>query len=228
MPNVVQRILAGDPVGKRWASASACLSDHGVILLSHFGLLGAYLGIGGATIRQDVGEKIMVAVNSVNQCPYCDRLHTKGLARLAGVSPDVGSTAPETYAVAFADSAMRGKAEAKALLALGAAEGEGRAASMRALATFLMWGSLTGNTVNAVKKRLVGLEPLSGMSIYELTFFVYYGPLFFLVYVVSLVLMQLPVMSRQDWFFQLIGFTLFTLSLVWILPVGLLGLLLRV
>merc|ERR1712226_615966 len=169
----------------------------------------------------------MVAVNSVNQCPYCDRLHTKGLARLAGVSPDVGSTAPETYAVAFADSAMRGKAEPKALLALGAAEGEGRAASMRALATFLMWGSLTGNTVNAVKKRLVGLEPLSGMSIYELTFFVYYGPLFFLVYVVSLVLMQLPVMSRQDWFFQLIGFTLFTLSLVWILPVGLLGLLLR-
>merc|ERR1712226_1629493 len=134
----------------------------------------------------------MVAVNSVNQCPYCDRLHTKGLARLAGVSPDVGSTAPETYAVAFADSAMRGKAEPKALLALGAAEGEGRAASMRALATFLMWGSLTGNTVNAVKKRLVGLEPLSGMSIYELTFFVYYGPLFFLVYVVSLVLMQLP------------------------------------
>ena len=65
--------------------------------------------------------------------------------------------------------------------ALVKAEGEGRAASIRALSLFLIWGSTVGNTVNGAKSKLLLGEAFTGLTLFELTFFAYYGPLFFAV-----------------------------------------------
>lgn len=211
-----------------------------MFLKSHGTLFGAYTGVGSAAIEHDLVESIMVAVNSVNECPYCDGLHGE-LARIAGVegaaelrsgviSTPRGNSITKlpavVYAKAFGEADGRGAALDAAYELLVAKEGDARAASIRALATFLMWGSLVGNTVNCTKKRLLGVAPLSGTSLFGLLVFAYYAPLFFLVYVVNLLLAYLPKMATQAWFFKLMGVVLWTLSAVWIVPLGLLGMVL--
>lgn len=222
---LVQSLLAGSDVGRRWSSAGPCLADHGMILASHPKLLGAYLGLAGAAIEHPIIEEVMEACNTINQCPYCVRLHGN-MARLAGSTCGM-TTAAEKFGKEHCRVDGRGAAEDAAFAALVKAEGGARASSIKALSTFLMWGSLTGNTTNGCKKKLVGLEPIASLSAFELFFFAYYGPLFFVVYIVSLLLSVLPSgEGGHAWFFKLMGSVLTFLSFVWILPIGLVGLIL--
>lgn len=174
---------------KKWGTASRCLDDHLLFLKSHPILFGAYTGMGSEKIEHDLVETVMVAVNSVNDCPYCDGLHGS-LARIAGVEDAPALRAGQAscallkkpavkFAVAFAQADGRGtSAQYQALVK---AEGEGRAASIRALSLFLIWGSTVGNTVNGAKSKLLLGEAFTGLTLFELTFFAYYGPLFFAV-----------------------------------------------
>ena len=246
----VQQALDG-PTGKRWTVAP-CLSDHIVILLSHLnGLFGAYTGCCGAAIEHDYVEAIMVAVNSTIACPYCDGLHTQ-LAESAGSgdSPDAPSKLLRSksseealgainkpgvaYAWTLGDLNVRSAGEEEAYEALVRAEGADRAKSIKALAIFLYWGGMTGNTINCAKKRLIGTAPLSAMTLFSLLFILYYGPLFFVVFfynscVIPLFRYAFGESSKQQvWFFKFTGFVLWLLALVWILPVGLFALVVSV
>ena len=169
MPNALQTWLDG-PTGKKW-DMPTCFNDHVragfalptldiltsgcasqiMFLKSHGTLFGAYTGCGSPAIEHDLVEAIMVAVNSVNECPYCDGLHGE-LARMAGTEGAVdlrsGKTsavdekcaAAVTYAVIFGKEDGVGDKEEEALVKLSASEGGPRAASIKALCGFLMWG----------------------------------------------------------------------------------------
>ena len=108
---------------------------------------------------------------------------------------------------------------------LEASEGAGRARSIRALCWFLAWGSIGGNTVNAFLSRLKG-HPKTGSSVlFELIFFVYYGPLFLLIAVVNALLRFFP--RVPAWFSALFGVVLTFIAGTWILPVGILSMIFR-
>jgi hypothetical protein len=57
---------------KTW-TLRTCLDDHGSVWLRLPNIMGAYMG--PHSIEPKLNESIMVAVNSVNQCPYCEGLH---------------------------------------------------------------------------------------------------------------------------------------------------------
>ena len=242
--NIVQRALDG-PTGKRWTAAASFLSDHAIILASHVpALLGAYTGLGGVAIAADYTEAIMVAVNSVMNCAYCDGLHTElavlsgwgDAARRLAAATDVASAIAAVnlpgvaYARVFGQQDMRGPGEAQAYVALVAAEGDDRAASIKALCTFIYWGAMTGNTINAAKKVLIGVSPLSSFSPFLAFFFLWYYPLFLIVNLFNVVVIPLfraafgASSKNQHWFFKFTGVTLWTLALMWILIPGLLSL----
>ena len=86
------------------------------------------------------------------------------------------------YAREFGELNVRSAGEEEAYAKLVAAEGEGRARSMKALSVFLYWGGMTGNTINCCKKRLIGVAPLRGLTLFSVLFFLWYGPLFFVVF----------------------------------------------
>ena len=86
--NCIQTALDG-PTGKRW-TALPCLSDHIVILSSHFpNLFGAYTGIFGAAIEHDYVEAIMIAVNSTIDCPYCASVSDSVLGHVLPLWPSL-------------------------------------------------------------------------------------------------------------------------------------------
>ena len=173
---------AAAPEAKSWLTAGACLEDHAAVFASLPKILGAY--VGSNSLSPQLGESIMVAVNSANACPYCEGLHGE-LARMAGVdgSADLqaASSVAECTAVVddvaisfartFADCGGRGEEVDAALAEVAAEHGEGKAASVEALCWFLTWGSLGGNTLNAVL-----FEGRRGA--FEIAFAVYYAPLF--------------------------------------------------
>ena len=237
--NCLQAALDG-PTGKRW-TAWPCLSDHMVILTSHiYGLFGAYTGCGGEAIEHDYVEAIMVAVNSTIDCPYCDGLHTE-LADLSGhgdkardllKATDVASAtlaidlAGVAYARQFGEADMRAAGEDKAYEALVQAEGADRAKSIKALCVFLYWGGMTGNTINCFKKRLLGIAPLNGITLFSILFFLWYGPLFFVVFFYNVCVIPAfravfgEKTKDQVWFFKFTGCVLWFLAFIWIAPVG--------
>ena len=191
--NFVQKALDGS-TGKRW-TAMPCLSDHIVILGSHLtALFGAYTGCCGEAIEHDYVEAVMVAVNSDVGCPYCDGLHTQ-LADLSGhgteaanklLAADSAASATAVvnkpgvaYARQMGELNVRSKGEEEAYATLVTAEGPGRAKSIKALAIFLYWGGMTGNTINCVKKRLIGVAPLKGLTLFSLIFFIWCAPALF-------------------------------------------------
>jgi AhpD family alkylhydroperoxidase len=247
----LQRALDG-PTGKRWTTMP-CLSDHIVILHSHVtALFCAYFGCGGEALDHDYVEAIMVSVNSTIECPYCDGLHTE-LAALAGngeeaakklaAATDVASATGAVvsgfvpgvaYARQIGELNVRSKGEQEAYDALVRLEGEGRAKSIKALCIFLYWGGMTGNTVNCAKKRLIGVAPLRALTPFSLLFFLYYGPLFFVVYFFNSCV--IPAFScvfgsntkKQVWFFKLTGLILWLLAFIWIAPLGLFAVVLSI
>ena len=222
-------------------SSASCLSDHAVILASHVpALLGAYIGLGGVAIEADYTEAIMVAVNSVLNCAYCDGLHTElavlsgwgdAARRLAASTDEASAIAAVNlpgvaYARIFGEQGMRGTGEAQAYAALVAAEGASRALSIKALCTFIYWGGMTGNTINAAKKVLIGVSPLSSFSPFLALFFLWYYPLFLIVNLFNALVIPLfraafgATSKDQRWFFKFTGVTLWTLALVWIMLPG--------
>ena len=105
---------------------------------------------------------------------------------------------------------------------LAATEGDGRAASVRALCWFLLWGSLGGNTINALLSRLKGTAKSNSSVLFELLFFIYYGPLFALIAVVNALLQFMP--RVPAWSSASFGVLLTVIASVWIIPLGIIAL----
>lgn len=220
---------------KTWTPAG-CLADHAVVLASLPRIAGAYAGPHAVDPR--LNESVMVTVNSVNQCPYCEGLHGQ-LARMAGVeAPEQLMRAGSevecralvddpaiSFARVFAEGDGRGEAVERAFGDLVAAVGEGRAASVRALCWFLLWGSLGGNTVNAFLARLRGRAKPGSSALFELVFFLYYGPLFLVIALMNAGLRAAP--RVPGWVSAGIGLTLTVVAGLWMVLPGVLGLVLR-
>merc|ERR1719203_2270162 len=184
----------------------------------------------------------MLTVNSVNDCPYCTGLHGQ-LARMAGVEETntllqahsleaakcAGPTASSnsvaiTYAHIFGEGNGRGKAEAEGYEKMVEVYGSSKASSLRALCWFLLWGSLGGNTVNAFWRGRLSCKPKAGINIvFEWIFFLFYGPLFFVIFIVNNLLTLFPQVPAC--FSAGFGTFLAIVASIWILPIGLVGLL---
>lgn len=228
--------MSTDRYTKKIWTAAGCLADHRRVASQLLSILGAY--VGPNAIEAKLNEAVMVTVNSVNSCPYCKGLHGE-LARMAGVDDPMGLMDAQsvsecrervdepaiTYARVFAEQDGRGAVEEQAYAALEASEGAGRARSVRALCWFLTWGSIGGNTLNAFLSRLRG-APKSGSSVlFELVFFVYYAPLFLLIAVVNALLRFFP--RVPAWFSAFFGVVLTFIAGTWILPLGIVSIVLR-
>jgi len=218
---------------KTW-TAAGCLADHKRVLLSIPKIFDAY--VGPNAIKPDLNESVMVTVNSVNSCPYCEGLHGQ-LARMAGVDEQetllksdseaacraVVDHPAITFARRFAESNGRGEVSENAFADLVQSEGKGRASSIRALSWFLLWGSIGGNTINAFISRLRGQAKKTSSFFFELLFFIYYGPLFAIIGAVNFILKFAP--KVPAWFSAGFGVLLTVIASVWIIPLGLLSLL---
>ena len=218
---------------KTW-TASGCIADHKKVVSNLGKILDAY--VGPNSIEPSLNEAVMVTVNSVNSCPYCEGLHGQ-LARMAGVDEPEALQSSEsveacrqvvdhpaiTYARRFAETNGRGEGSEGAFEVLKESEGAGRASSIRALCWFLLWGSIGGNTTNAFLSRLRG-KPRAGSSfLFELIFFLYYAPLFALIAVVNALLRFAP--KVPAWFSASFGVLLTVIASVWIIPLGIVALL---
>jgi AhpD family alkylhydroperoxidase len=214
---------------KMWTT-SGFFADHREVFRNLLRIAGAY--IGPNAVDPELNESIMVTVNSVNSCPYCEGLHGE-LARMAGVEDPKGLMKANsesecrkyvddpaiTYARIFAETDGRGDRESAAFDALQTATSPGFARSVRALTWFLLWGSIGGNTINGFIARLKGQGKEGSSAIFELLFFVYYGPLFLIITVVNTALRFAPAVPK--WFSSLFGIVLTVIAGSWILTPGL-------
>ena len=203
--------------GKLWA-ASSFTRDHVRFMaeLPHY--LGAYVGpraLAPATI-----ESVMVTMNSINKCPYCSGLHDE-LARMAGAQID-GSSPEVKFATVFADETGRGHKVEGAFETLSAQIGKGKALSVRALCWALLWGKTTGNTINAVRSRILSLKLSTPFDYFV---FAYYGPLFLVIGILNAALLKFP--QFPAWASALFGVGLWVPQAAHIFPLGLLCLVLR-
>ncbi len=228
-------MTSGAYTKKMW-TAGGVLADHRCVAGSLLRILGAY--VGPHAIEPKLNEAVMVTVNSVNSCPYCRGLHGE-LARMAGVEDPMrlmGAQSVDecrlvvdepaiTYARIFAENNGRGPQLAEAFASLEDSEGAGRAKSVRALCWFLAWGSLGGNTLNAFLSRLTGAPKTGSSVLFELVFFLYYGPLFLLITVVNAMLRFFPTVPA--WFSSFFGVVLTFIAGTWILPLGILSVIFR-
>ena len=98
---------AADGLGKtgKLFSWGTLIRDHTRFLAMLPGYLAVYT-MPGWRLPPKVIESVMVTMNTVNACPYCDGLHGQ-LARMAGVD-DVDATLPAVvYATTFANESGR-------------------------------------------------------------------------------------------------------------------------
>ena len=208
-------------------------ADHRQVFFNLPRILGAY--IGPNAIEPSLNESVMVTVNSENSCPFCEGLHGE-LARMAGVESvdslmnaeslqacqKLSDQAAILYARVFAEQNGRGIQEEDAFQSVLSEEGKGRALSIRALCWFLLWGSVGGNTINGFLARLKGQGRTDSNIVFELLFCLYYGPLFLLIALVNLMLQFFP--KVPTWFSAAFGGLLTAIASVWIVPVGLVSL----
>lgn len=218
---------------KIW-TLGGCLADHRSVFLSLPRIAGAY--VGPNSVDPHLNESVMVTVNSVNSCPYCEGLHGE-LARMAGVDDPQGLMQAKSeeecrkfvddpaisFARSFAENDGRGTGVEQAFAQLAQATKPAFAASVQALCWFLLWGSIGGNTLNAFFSRLKG-QPKTGSSfLFELVFFLYYGPLFLIIAIVNALLRFFPKVPK--WFSAGFGLLLTVIAGTWIIIPGVLGLL---
>jgi AhpD family alkylhydroperoxidase len=218
---------------KTW-NLQTCLADHKDVFMSLPKILDAYAGPNA--IEPQLNESIMVAVNSVNECPYCEGLHGQ-LARMAGVEgPEALQAAKSvsealkvvdqpaiTYARVFAENNGRGSAEEAAYADIAKHYGDGKAGSIRALCWFLQWGSVGGNTVNSVVfGRFAGSPKKGSSALFEVIFTAYYGPLFGVIWVMNQGLRLMPRVPALV--SAAIGVTLTFVGGSFIVPIGIVGL----
>lgn len=220
---------------KMWSPAGF-LADHREVLSRLPRIALAYVGPHAVTPR--INESVMVTVNSVNACPYCEGLHGQ-LARMAGVEEPgrlmkAGSEREcrqlvddpaISFARVFAEHDGRGDAVERAAGELASATSEAHARSVRALCWFLLWGSLGGNTLNGFFARLAGRPKAGSSALFELLFALYYGPLFLVIALVNALLRFTP---RVPGFVSAgFGLLLTVIAGTWILVPGLLGVVIR-
>ena len=214
-----------------WTTAGF-FADHREVFRNLFRIAGAY--IGPNAVDPELNESVMVTVNSVNSCPYCEGLHGE-LARMAGVEDPQGlmkaSSVSECreyvddpaiiYARIFAETDGRGEREAKAFDELALATSPDFARSVRALTWFLLWGSLGGNTINGFLSRLKGQKKSGSSLLFEVLFFLYYGPLFLIIALVNAALRFAPKVPK--WFSATFGLVLTVIAGSWIFIPGILA-----
>ena len=164
-------VLMSTYTKKMW-TASGFFADHRMVFRNLLRIAGAY--VGPNSVDPELNEAVMVTVNSVNSCPYCEGLHGE-LARMAGVDDPESLMAAQSvsectqivddpaivYARTFAENDGRGQLEEAGFQTLAQASSEGFARSVRALCWFLLWGSIGGNTLNGFFARLTG-KPYQG------------------------------------------------------------------
>jgi len=215
-------------------TAQGFFADHRQVFSNLPKILGAY--IGSNAIEPSLNESVMVTVNSENSCPFCEGLHGE-LARMAGVEAvdslmnaeslqecqQLSDQAAVSYARIFAEQNGRGAREQEAFAKLVAAEGDGRASSIRALCWFLLWGSIGGNTINGFLTRFKGQGRSDSNLLFEVLFCLYYGPLFLLIAAVNFLLQFFPTVPA--WFSAAFGVVLTAIASVWIIPMGIASLL---
>mmetsp|Transcript_85581 Transcript_85581/g.261773 ORF Transcript_85581/g.261773 Transcript_85581/m.261773 type:complete len:243 (-) Transcript_85581:236-964(-) len=221
---------------KTWTFCQ-CLADHFQVFLSIPKIFDAY--VGPNQISAKLNESIMVTVNSVNQCPYCTGLHGE-LARMAGVEKAddlmnvknveearaLMDSPAITFALRFGEHDGRGKVIDDAFAELSQHMGSGPAGSVRALCWFLLWGSVGGNTVNSFLFGRLCCKPKARRNpLFELMFFLYYGPLFLLIAIVMKLLTLFP--KVPGWFSAAFGAFLTVVASIWIVPIGLISVLTR-
>lgn len=216
---------------KMW-TLNGTLADHREVFINLPGILSAY--VGPHSIEPSLNESVMVTVNSENSCPFCEGLHGE-LARMAGVedidllmNADSLETCQQIsphpavgYARIFAENNGRGETEAAAFETLVDSEGIERAKSVRALCWFLLWGSIGGNTINGFFARLKSEGREDSNLAFEILFVLYYGPLFLLIAVVNFLLQFFP--KVPAWFSAVFGVLLTFIAGTWIVPVGLIA-----
>ncbi len=88
----------------------------------------------------------------------------------------------------------------------------------------LLWGKTTGNTINAVRSKLLSFNWLK-ITPFDLLVFVYYGPLFLIIGVTNALLAKAP--TVPGWFSALFGAILWVPQALHWLPLGLLCVVLR-
>lgn len=204
--------------GKVW-TLSTFTRDHVRFMaeLPHY--LGAY--IGPRAVPPTVIESVMMTVNSVNTCPYCTGLHGQ-LARMASTTVDPKS--PEvSFATVFSQEGGRGAKVVQAYEKLVASTGS-RALSVRALCWALLWGKTTGNTINAVRSKIVSLRWWT-LSPFELVCFCFYGPLFLVIGILNAALTKFPTVPA--WFSAVFGAVLWVPQALHLTIAGLVSLALR-
>lgn len=220
---------------KMW-SPGGFLADHREVLMQLPRIALAYVGPHAVAPR--INESVMVTVNSVNACPYCEGLHGQ-LARMAGVEEpgrlmkagserecrQVVDDPAISFARVFAEHDGRGDAVERAAGELAGATSEAHARSVRALCWFLLWGSLGGNTLNGFFARLAGRPKAGSAAAFELLFALYYGPLFLVIALVNALLRFTP---RVPGFVSAgFGLLLTVIAGIWILVPGVLGTVIR-
>jgi len=216
---------------KMW-TPQGFFADHRMVFRHLPQIAGAY--IGPNAVDPELNEAVMVTVNSVNSCPYCEGLHGQ-LARMAGVDdPDQLMSAKSLaectkvvddpaiiYARTFAEQDGRGAIEEQAFHSLAASTDAGFARSIRALCWFLLWGSIGGNTLNGFFSRLAGRKKAGSYVLFEILFTAYYGLLFLIIAGVNALLKFVPRVPK--WFSAMFGMVLTVIAGTWITLPGLLA-----
>jgi AhpD family alkylhydroperoxidase len=184
------------------------------------------------------GESLMLAVNSSNSCPYCTSLHGE-LGRMAGLDEPSAINVSATvnpknvqecqlfvrYGRIFGSNDGRGKGVEEEYQKLAESRSYMVARCARALAFFLMWGSLSGNTINAFLQGTLsprGEKKKGSNIIFEIVFVAWYGVCFTIIVVFSALLSLLP-NNVPKVLSTVIGVTLAFVASIWIIPLGLMG-----
>lgn len=214
-------------------TASKCILDHVQILL-HL----PYFFLAPLLLMPKQAEASHLSQNFVNGCPYCRMLHGE-LGRMAGLSEtyklnDLGQVHPDdvkefSLFAMFGSSFGVTKGTNSEVLdkiqdEIQAEYGRSVAKATRGLSFFLLWGSLSGNTINNFLFETLGEFKVGSTTLFELIFVLWYGPLFVIIVIVSTLFKAMPRVPRIIWI--LLSLVLATVASLWIIPFSLVCLLL--
>jgi len=221
-----------DEVKVHWTT-SKCILDHVQILL-HF----HYFFIAPIFLTPRQAEASNLSQNFVNSCPYCRLLHIE-LGRMAGLHEaekinDVGQVHPDdveevrNFAMFGSSFGSTKGANSKELDEIQdeieAKHSRLVARATRGLSFFLLWGSMSGNTINKFLFETIGKFKIGYNALFELIFVIYYGPLFIIIVIVATIFKVMPRVPRI--ISILLSLILVAVASLWILPFSLMCLLL--
>ncbi|EKX37684.1 hypothetical protein GUITHDRAFT_165415 [Guillardia theta CCMP2712] len=228
-------LKGGAPFDRKTFTASTCLRDHIDIMKAIPGIYDAYAGPN--RLDPKTIEAIMLAVNSVNSCPYCTGLHCE-LGRMAGLKDDTkrineAKTSKElqkvtndkmvNFARKFGEYNGRGACFEAEYQELVKSVGKGKANAIKSLCWFLHWGSISGNTLLSFYRGRLSGNPKKGSNlIFEILFALYYTPLYLLITATTCILKVFPANVPRVLSMSM-GCVLATIASLKIVPMGILG-----